>query len=82
MSMITFLQGDVREILPTASGDSFDCIVTSPPYFGLRDYGVDGQIGLEPTLDAYVETMVDIGRELRRSFTRSPARDVRSDDFR
>jgi DNA modification methylase len=40
--------------------------VTSPPYWGLRDYGVDGQIGLEPTLDAYVETMVGVGRELKR----------------
>ena len=40
--------------------------MTSPPYWGLRDYGVDGQIGLESALDAYVETMVAVGRELWR----------------
>ena len=64
--MITHLQGDCRDILPTLPADSFDCVVTSPPYWGLRDYGVDGQIGLEPTLDAYLETMVGVCRELRR----------------
>ena len=41
--------------------------VTSPPYFGLRDYGVEGQIGLEPTLDAYVERLVRVFREVRRT---------------
>jgi len=43
-----------------------DCCVTSPPYFGLRDYGVDGQIGLEPTPDAYVAKLVAVFREVRR----------------
>lgn len=64
--MITHLQGDCRDILPTMAADSFDCVVTSPPYWGLRDYGVDGQIGLEPTLGSYLETMVAVCRELRR----------------
>ena len=41
--------------------------VTSPPYWGLRDYGVDGQIGLEPTLDAYVERLVRVFREVKRT---------------
>lgn len=41
-------------------------MVTSPPYYGLRDYGVEGQIGSEPTLAAYVETMVEVFREVRR----------------
>ncbi len=111
---ITFIQGDVREKLFELPSDFFDCIVTSPPYFGLRDYGtatweggdpacdhvgrdsrsvsggpgkqysnagsnrvysgscscgarrIDAQIGLEPTLDAYLETMVAVCRELRR----------------
>lgn len=40
--------------------------VTSPPYFGLRDYGCEGQIGLEPTVDAYVERLVGVFREVRR----------------
>ena len=42
------------------------CVVTSPPYFGLRDYGVAGQIGLEPTPDAYVAELVAVFREVRR----------------
>lgn len=63
---VTFLSGDCRDILPTLPSDSFDCIVTSPPYWGLRDYGVEGQIGLEPTMQGYLDTMVSICRELRR----------------
>lgn len=45
---------------------SVNCCVTSPPYYGLRDYGVDGQIGLEETPEAYVEKMVTVFREVRR----------------
>lgn len=63
---VRIITGDCREILPTLPADSFDCVVTSPPYFGLRDYGVEGQIGLEPTLALYLETMVGVCRELRR----------------
>jgi DNA modification methylase len=63
---IRILQGDVRERLAELPPDSFDCIVTSPPYWGLRDYGVGGQIGLEPTLAGYLDTMVDVCRDLRR----------------
>lgn len=58
------LQADARAI-PLADG-CVHCVVTSPPYWGLRDYGVDGQIGLEPTPDAFVETMVQVFREVRR----------------
>ena len=68
---VRIIQGDVREQLPKLSADSFDCIVTSPPYFGLRDYGCEGQIGLEPTLDAYLETMVAVCRDLRRVLKQS-----------
>jgi DNA modification methylase len=60
------MSGDCRAILPALEAESFDCIVTSPPYWGLRDYGVAGQIGIEPTLDDYVETMVGVCRELKR----------------
>ena len=60
------LIGDCREVLPTLEADSFDCIVTSPPYWGLRDYGVAGQLGLEPTLTGYLDTMTSVCRELRR----------------
>jgi DNA modification methylase len=45
---------------------SVHCCVTSPPYFGLRDYGHDGQIGLEPTPEEYVQKMVEVFREVRR----------------
>lgn len=58
--------GDVREKLAELPAGSVQCCVTSPPYFGLRDYGVHGQIGLEPTLAEYVAAMVDVFREVRR----------------
>jgi DNA modification methylase len=56
----------VRDVLPTLPTDHYDCVVTSPPYWGLRDYGVEGQIGLEPTMQGYLDTMVGVCRELRR----------------
>ena len=59
-------QGDCLDILPILEPKSVQCCVTSPPYFGLRDYGCAGQIGLEPTPDAYVEKLVAVFREVRR----------------
>lgn len=64
--MIDLLTGDCREELPLLADKSVHCVVTSPPYFGLRDYGIDGQIGLEPTPDKYVAELVAIFREVRR----------------
>lgn len=58
--------GDCLEILPTLPSASINCCVTSPPYFGLRDYGVDGQIGLESTPAEFVAKMVAVFREVRR----------------
>ncbi len=60
------LIGDIGKTLPTLLDNSVQCVVTSPPYYGLRDYGVDGQIGLEPSPEAYVETLVNVFREVRR----------------
>ncbi|HEV2673271.1 MAG TPA: site-specific DNA-methyltransferase [Aliidongia sp.] len=60
------LVGDCRSILRTLPDRSVHCCVTSPPYFGLRDYGVDGQIGLEATPSAFVKEMVAVFREVRR----------------
>lgn len=60
------LAGNCREVLATLPESSVHCCVTSPPYFGLRDYGVAGQIGLEPTPAEYVEQMVQVFREVRR----------------
>ena len=58
--------GDVREKLAELPDESVHCIVTSPPYWGLRDYGVDGQIGLERTVAEYTATMVEVFRAARR----------------
>lgn len=60
------LQGDAVEVLRTMPAESIHCVVTSPPYWGLRDYGVAGQLGLEKTPEEYVEKMVEIFREVRR----------------
>lgn len=62
----TIIVGDVRQTLPSLQPGSVQCCVTSPPYFGLRDYGHDGQIGLEQTPDEYVAQMVEVFREVRR----------------
>ena len=62
----TLHHGDCLEVLATLPDCSVDCCVTSPPYFGLRDYGHDGQIGLEPTPDGFVSKLVAVFREVRR----------------
>ena len=66
---LTLWCGDVREALAKLPDSSVDCVVTSPPYWGLRDYGVDGQIGLEATPLEYVAGMVEVLREVRRILT-------------
>lgn len=63
---VRILIGDVREQLRLLPADHFDCVVTSPPYWGLRDYGVAGQIGLERTLGEHLAVMVDVFSEVRR----------------
>jgi DNA modification methylase len=59
-------QGDVLDRLREIPDESVQCVVTSPPYFGLRDYGVEGQIGLEATLDEYLDNLVVVFAEVRR----------------
>ena len=59
-------QGDALEVLRGMSPESVHCCITSPPYWGLRDYGVEGQIGLKQTLQEYVEALVEVFREVRR----------------
>jgi len=66
MITIDLRHGDCREVLGGVPDCSVNCCVTSPPYFGLRDYGVDGQLGLEPTPLEYVEKLVGVFREVRR----------------
>lgn len=62
----TILHGDVLNVLRTLPSESVNCVVTSPPYFGLRDYGVSGQIGNEPSPDAYVKKLAAVFREIWR----------------
>ncbi len=57
---------DCREGLLSLDSDSINCCVTSPPYYGLRDYGIDGQLGLEKTPEEYVEKLVKIFQEIKR----------------
>ena len=60
------LLGDAAEQLRTLDADSVYCCVTSPPYFGLRDYGVPGQIGQESTSKEYIGRLVEVFREVHR----------------
>lgn len=58
--------GDARDSLKLIDNETVDCIVTSPPYFWLRDYDVENQIGLEETIDDYVDAMAKVGDEMNR----------------
>ena len=60
------IKGDCLNVMAGLPAASVHCCVTSPPYWGLRDYGVDGQLGLEKTPDEYVAKMVAMFREVRR----------------
>jgi len=60
------LQGNVLDVLPTLPANSVQCCITSPPYFALRDYGVEGQIGMESTPQEYVATLVRVFSEVHR----------------
>lgn len=62
----TILLGDAAEQLRTLDADSVHCCVTSPPYFGLRDYGVPGQIGQEAVPEEYIGRLVEVFREVHR----------------
>jgi DNA modification methylase len=64
--MIDLKIGDCRDELKKMAAESVHCCVTSPPYWGLRDYGEGDQIGLEATPEAYVEQMVNVFREVKR----------------
>lgn len=63
---VRILIGDVMEMLRTLPADHFDCVPVSPPYWGQRDYGCAGQIGLEPSLGEHLDVMVAVFREIRR----------------
>jgi len=61
-----YLVGDVIEKLKELPAESVQCAITSPPYWGLRDYGVSGQYGLEKTPEEYIAKMIEVFREVRR----------------
>lgn len=63
---VRIINADVMEGLRQLPDESVHCVVTSPPYWGLRDYGVEGQLGLEATFGTYVTTMADVFDEVRR----------------
>ena len=62
----TILHADVMAGLASMPDESIQCVMTSPPYWGLRDYGIEGQIGLEPTPEEYVQKIVAVFREVWR----------------
>jgi DNA modification methylase len=66
MSRYEIREGDAASVLATLPEGIAQTCVTSPPYFGLRDYGVEGQIGLEPSPDEYVARLVEVFRQVRR----------------
>src|SRR3990167_7565059 len=66
MKVNEIICGDSLEVLKTLESESVDCVVTSPPYFGLRDYGMEDQIGLEETPEAYVQKLVEVFSEVKR----------------
>ena len=65
----TIINGNSLEVLKSLPDNSIDCCVTSPPYYALRDYGCDGQIGLEETPEKYIESLCDVFSEVRRVLT-------------
>jgi site-specific DNA-methyltransferase (cytosine-N4-specific) len=64
---ISVLHADTREAIKDIPDSTFQCAITSPPYWGVRDYGFDEQIGSEPILQDYINTLVTIFAELRRT---------------
>ena len=65
-SFWSIYHGDALEVLKNISEESISCVVTSPPYFWLRDYGVNGQIGMEETIEEYVDSINTIMSEVYR----------------
>jgi site-specific DNA-methyltransferase (cytosine-N4-specific) len=66
---VTLYHGKALDVTRAMPDKSVDCVVTSPPYFGLRDYGHEDQYGTEETPGEYIESMVDLYREVRRVLT-------------
>lgn len=63
---VVTIHGDARCALKDIPDDSIQCAVTSPPYWGVRDYGIENQIGAEPDINDYIDQLVNVFREVRR----------------
>jgi DNA modification methylase len=63
-------EGNALDILRTLPHEYFSCVITSPPYYWLRDYGVEGQIGHEPTIDGYVQTITSVMDQVHNLLTK------------
>jgi site-specific DNA-methyltransferase (cytosine-N4-specific) len=66
-STSVLIVGDALGVLSAVPDQTFQTVVTSPPYWGLRDYGIEGQIGAEPTVDKYIESLVALFEQVRRT---------------
>jgi DNA modification methylase len=66
MKLNEIYQGDALQVLRTFDNELIDCCVTSPPYWALRDYGIEGQLGNEPTFELYIERLCDVFDEVKR----------------
>jgi len=66
----TIFNGDALEVLKQLPNEAYNCVITSPPYFWLRDYGTDGQIGQEETVSGYVESIASVMDEVSRVLKR------------
>jgi site-specific DNA-methyltransferase (adenine-specific) len=67
----TIIQGNASDVMSTIGNNSIDCIITSPPYYQLRDYGDDQQIGLEATPDLYIENLMKVFNQAKRILKQS-----------
>jgi len=66
-SSCTVIIGDAKKVLADFPDQTFQCCITSPPYWGLRDYGIEGQIGAEMDVNDYIQNLVDIFKEVKRT---------------
>jgi DNA modification methylase len=71
MEVNKFYKGDSLKVLKTFPDESVDMVITSPPYWALRDYGVSGQLGIEPTYQEYIKKLCDIFDEVKRVLTKN-----------
>jgi DNA modification methylase len=62
----TIIHGNVVDVLKEFPSESIDMVITSPPYWGLRDYGIDGQLGMEPTYQEYIFNLIGVFDEVKR----------------